>query len=183
MGHKRQGFTLVELLIVIVVIGILGGMFMLAGGQAQSAAKATKIVSGLAGVKTAVLTWYRENTDKIDNDGKIDGTEPSAYFTAEFFTDSNSNNDRRTYLNAGKDFTMGSSGGNYQVIKDTTSDNKQVWYACYHLEDKPDRNDIKARLYDKALAQPGHLLQKDGSKWKDYLDSDDVCMEILIFNY
>ena len=176
MGHKRQGFTLIELLIVIVVIGILGGMFMIAGGQAQLAAKATKIVSGLSNVKTAVLTWYGENTDKIKNDGTINAAEsaPSAYFTAEKLS---------KYLNAGKDFTIGALGGNYQVIKDTTSDNKQVWYACYHLEDKPDRNDIKARLYDKALAQPGHLLQKDGSKWKDYLDSDDVCMEILIFNY
>ena len=177
MGHKRQGFTLVELLIVIVVIGILGGMFMLAGGQAQSAAKATKIVSGLAGVKTAVLTWYRENTDKIDNDGKIDGTvpEPSAYFTAERLS---------KYLNAGKDFKMESNArGCYEVFCEKNNNGKPTWYACYHLDDKPDRNDIKARLYDKALAQPGHLLQKDGSKWKDYLDSDDVCMEILIFNY
>ena len=179
MGHKRQGFTLIELLIVIVVIGILGGMFMIAGGQAQSAAKATKIVSGLSNVKTAVLTWYGENTDKIKNDGTINAAEsaPSAYFTAEKLS---------KYLNAGKDFTIGALGGNYQVIKDTAGDNKPAWYACYHLESKPDKKDVIARLYDKALAQRGHLLQKSESGWEDFSnnpEADKIYMEILIFNY
>ena len=177
MGHKRQGFTLVELLIVIVVIGILGGMFMLAGGQAQSAAKATKIVSGLAGVKTAILTWYRENTDKIKNDGTINGTVPvpSAYFTAERLS---------KYLNAGKDFKMESNArGCYEVVCEKNNNGKPTWYVCYYLEDKTDKKDIIARLYDKALAQPGHLLQYSGSKWDEYSNGEKIYMEILIFNY
>ena len=151
---------------------------MLAGGQAQSAAKATKIVSGLAGVKTAVLTWYRENTDKIDNDGKIDGTEPSSYFTADKI---------KKYLNVGNDFTIGTSGGNYEVKLIDNNDSKPTWYVCYYLEDKPDKNDIIARLADKALAQSGDLWQKNGS-WRNYSTdvtsgNDDIYMEILIFNY
>ena len=174
MQNKRQDFTFIELLIVIVVIFILSGMFMLAGRQAQAAAKATKIVSGLAGVKTAVLTWYRENMDKIKNDGTINGTKPDDYFKTTSFSD---------YLNA-KDFAIGTSEGNYQVVSGKTSDGNPVWYVCYHLENKPDKKDIKARLADKALAQPGHLLQNDsGSKWDEYSNGDDIYMEILVFNY
>ena len=52
---KRKGFTLVELLIVIVVIGILSAMMMLSSTEAVSSAKAARIVADLRNVKTAYL--------------------------------------------------------------------------------------------------------------------------------
>ncbi|MBQ9419346.1 MAG: prepilin-type N-terminal cleavage/methylation domain-containing protein [Synergistaceae bacterium] len=64
---KRQGFTLVELLIVIVVIGVLSAMMMLSSTEAVSSARASDIVSDLRNLKTAALAWYADNLDYIEN--------------------------------------------------------------------------------------------------------------------
>ena len=63
---KRKGFTLVELLIVIVVIGVLSAMMMLSSTEAVSSAKAADIVSDLRNLKTAALAWYADNLSAAD---------------------------------------------------------------------------------------------------------------------
>ena len=68
---KLRGFTLVELLIVIVVIGVLSAMMMLSSTEAVSSAKAADIVNDLRNWKTAVLAWYTDNIDIVDAWGKI----------------------------------------------------------------------------------------------------------------
>ena len=56
----KKGFTLVELLIVIVVIGILSAMMMLSSTEAVSSAKVARIISDLTNWKKAVLAWYEK---------------------------------------------------------------------------------------------------------------------------
>lgn len=63
--RTKRGFTLVELLIVIVVIGILSAMMMLSSTEAVASAKAAKIVNDLQTLRRAALAWYMDNTDKV----------------------------------------------------------------------------------------------------------------------
>ena len=63
---KRRGFTLVELLIVIVVIGVLSAMMMLSSTEAVSSARASNIVSNLRNLKTAALAYYVDHMDMYD---------------------------------------------------------------------------------------------------------------------
>lgn len=59
---KRKGFTLVELLIVIVIIGILAGAMMMLMGSSTDKAEATKIISDLRVMKGGVLQYYADNS-------------------------------------------------------------------------------------------------------------------------
>ena len=58
---KRKGFTLVELLIVIVVIGILSAMMMLSSTEAVSSAKVNNIIVKFRNLKTAAMAYYMDN--------------------------------------------------------------------------------------------------------------------------
>ena len=66
MDGKRRGFTLVELLIVIVVIGILSAMMIISSTEAVTSAKVAAVVANMRNLKTAITAWYLENMDKID---------------------------------------------------------------------------------------------------------------------
>lgn len=81
LKKRSKGFTLVELLIVIIIIGILAGMMMLSTGGATAKAEATKIVSDMRNIKAAAIMYYADHgswTDKIASldtymDQKISG--------------------------------------------------------------------------------------------------------------
>ena len=73
----REGFTLVELLIVIVVIGVLSAMMMLSSTEAVSSARVSNIISNLRNLKTAALAYYTDNLDTystIPADGTLNDT-------------------------------------------------------------------------------------------------------------
>ncbi|MDL2264341.1 type II secretion system GspH family protein [Synergistaceae bacterium OttesenSCG-928-I11] len=63
MHARKGGFTLVELLIVIMIIAILAGMMMLATGAATDSAEATKIINDMRSLKSAILLYYVDNQE------------------------------------------------------------------------------------------------------------------------
>ena len=68
----RRGFTLVELLIVIVVTGILSAMMMISSTEAVTSAKVSNIVTNMKQLKTAAIAWYVDHIDYIYPDEKED---------------------------------------------------------------------------------------------------------------
>jgi general secretion pathway protein G len=60
---KRKAFTLVELLIVVVIIGILAGSMLLVMGSGKAKAEATKIVSDMRVLKAAAVMYFYDNND------------------------------------------------------------------------------------------------------------------------
>jgi general secretion pathway protein G len=76
MKTGKGGFTLVELLIVIMIIAILAGMMMLATGTATDTAEAVTIINDLRATKSAALLLYMDQGQSwswIDtgNDGDL----------------------------------------------------------------------------------------------------------------
>ena len=59
--RRKTGFTLVELLIVIIIIGVLAGMLVLALGKANDKAEATKIINNMVVLKKACLLYYTDH--------------------------------------------------------------------------------------------------------------------------
>jgi prepilin-type N-terminal cleavage/methylation domain-containing protein len=58
---RAAGFTLVEILIVTVIIGILAGMMMITMGEATDRASAIRLVNDLRLIKTACLEYFLDN--------------------------------------------------------------------------------------------------------------------------
>jgi prepilin-type N-terminal cleavage/methylation domain-containing protein len=78
MKSKSRGFSLTEVLLVIIVIGILAGMSMLVFGRRSENAEAAVIMSDLDTVKNAMLAYSMEHrtrrSDGLDGWNTADST-------------------------------------------------------------------------------------------------------------
>lgn len=90
---ETNAFTLVELLVVIIIIGILAGAMLLTVHSGNEAAEVSRIVSNLRSLKAASMLYYIDTPDgpvpKIDPDLKVhmDRTPDNRYDIDDFSTD------------------------------------------------------------------------------------------------
>lgn len=126
MKMTRKGFTLVELLIVIVVIGILSAMMMLSSNEAVTTARANNIASNLRNLKTAALAYWADNMN-------------------ETFTEAGVKAGTFKYLGGKTDIP---DSGDYSIkINNTT----KQWYVVYHFPKALAGNlDIRRKLQGRA---------------------------------
>ena len=167
MLKSKKGFTLVELLIVIVVIGVLSSMMMLSSTEAVSSAKVARIISDLTNWKKAALAWYVDNIDKVDSKGNIkkaDGTygyfgnngtvtmaEIAKYFSKSFETTSG------TYSSINPSAVKDSaSGGKYftDYRRDSNNNPSGRWFIIFEM---PTSWEKDKRLKDKLEARASSL--------------------------
>lgn len=59
---RSSGFTIVEVIVVVIVVGILAGLSMFAFNQVQANARNDERVSDVTAISTALEEYYRENS-------------------------------------------------------------------------------------------------------------------------
>ncbi|MGB3946327.1 MAG: type II secretion system protein [Candidatus Saccharimonadales bacterium] len=77
-GQTTKGFTIVELLIVIVVIGILAAITIVAYGSVQTNAKNKQVISGAAVYNKAVMQYQAETGSIPTIEGCLGANYPSS---------------------------------------------------------------------------------------------------------
>ena len=60
---KKRAFTLVELLIVIIIIGILAGMMLLSAANASDSAKAARIIADIKTMRSVAVLYKADHGD------------------------------------------------------------------------------------------------------------------------
>ncbi len=145
---KLKGFTLVELLIVIVVIGVLSAMMMLSSTEAVTSAKAADIISDLRNCKTAALAWYADNLDYVE--GRVN--HGSTTFSSNGLFPEGVNIAK--YMNGENKITYDSNTkGKYSFSGNNTD---KRWVVCLEVKD--------GKLYEK-LRLRGKSV---GLKWVEW---------------
>ena len=158
----HEGFTLVELLIVIVVIGVLSAMMMLSSTEAVSSARASNIISNLRNLKTAALEFYTDNMNASTTDSqgtKLDpnkiadiGTGTPNYLGAvvksktSIITKYLGDNGNLS-LNQGPDSNNYCAEGGYAVC---CAEDGKTWYAIYRFASN--ETSVKAKITSRAAS-------------------------------
>ena len=70
--YRRDGFTLVEILIVMVIIGILAQMVLMASGSITAKAEAAKLAADMKIIKAAAIMYKADNPNGTLLTGGVD---------------------------------------------------------------------------------------------------------------
>ena len=157
---KTKGFTLVELLIVITIIGILAGMSFLYAPKMTAKSDAIKIVNNMKELKFAALFYY------ADHNAWPGGNEETKI---RMLVD--------TYIDGELSFTTEKSpywvwGGRNEV--------KRVWVKCFLKELSVDRPELRESLKKIANEKDIHLYNNAWDrKLPVYSGGDEIFMPVI----
>ena len=186
--QSRKGFTLMEVLVVIVTLGILSTVMLFSSLEAVSTADANNIINNMQQIKVAVYAWYKDNLSRIIPD-KAQGykirTKGVDQLCKEFIRDHQSEIlqylDNKTLLVLrAKDDSKGSiNTGDYSLI---TLKNNKYWYVCCKLGTtstiiKDHGSESPELMVKKKIAGRAKTLNLSG---KSSIDNDN--MEETIYN-
>ena len=160
MKNLRKGFTLVELLIVIAILGALSAMMASSSTESIDKAQATSIINNLQTMKTAAYSMYMEKPE-VASLATISGNGQAVTLTGE-----------TSATNVGK--VLGEFLGRLDIAENygIFGDSKH-WYVYYELQPS-DSTKVKAILGAKANAAGllyGYGVE-DFSQYEGYFDDD-----------
>ena len=70
MNTKHKGFTLIELVILLAIIGVLAAVMALMTNNAASSSRANHIIHDFRNLKTAAVSWHNVNKNSGNHDRK-----------------------------------------------------------------------------------------------------------------
>ena len=193
MRRVRNGFTLVELLIVIVVIGVLASMLIVEAAEMESTSKATQIVNNLKQLQTAAMSWYWDHEGLLvlsDTDGYTVGGVIGQYLHERVKKD---DMEIKRYL-ANRNFSLnrGASGygdvtkqGLYAAVDGYSvyvGKSNSEYYVFYRISSDPKKSD-KSRLREKlkGRAKSARLITYANQKTSPYNGENIVGMVVMTF--
>ncbi|MBQ7578327.1 MAG: type II secretion system protein [Synergistaceae bacterium] len=154
----RKGFTLIEMLIVIVVIGILSSMMMLSSTESVSSAKAADIITSLNNIKIAALAHYIDSFDVYNTTANPD--EGKMIACTKLYLQNADAINMQEFSNSGGDF--------YSITTDST--NKKIWFVAYKFSSTGNTEQIRSKLAGRAHS--AGLKSAASSTARDFQESD-----------
>lgn len=177
---KHKAFTLVELLIVIVVIGVLSTMMMLASTEIMASAKASNIISNMNIIRKAALEYCADNQDFMSSLSSVTDSKAKKEIFKQITME-----DVLEYVDSKKNIKFANSPGGKKdfEVYDLDWDGHDAWCVQMWFGDgsKIAALDVRRKLEGRAKSSGLFSASKDNKRGFYTANSNRVQMKILSY--